>query len=164
MRLLKLLLPNQLLCSFTAELVIYFTWAWCSCFVQVWHWRQIFHGVGREYDSSKQYKVEDLIGLHLTVYHRLIDSILSSAIDAYGVEQRFNKIRSFWMDREFKLAKHVLDSDLKSGQSKVTLLFLPYFVSLNRSSYYHCYYSIFVHWCVSFSVLSNTGESCKRFS
>jgi len=133
---LLLLLPNQLLCSFIAELVICFTWVLCSCFMQVWHWRQIFHGVGREYDSSKQYKVDDLISLHLTVYHRLIDSVLSSAIDAYGVEQRFNKIRSFWMAREFKLAKHVLDSVLKSGQSKAMLLFFCYFIPQSHNLKY----------------------------
>jgi len=77
--------------------------------------------VGREYDSSKQYKVEDLINLHLTVYSRLIGSILSSAIEVYGVEQRFNKIRSFWMEQEFKLAKHVLNSAQKSGQNNMLL-------------------------------------------
>jgi len=97
--------------------------------LQVWHWRQIFQGTGRDYDPLKQYKVEDVINLHLIVYSQLIDSVLSSAIEAYGVEHRLNKIRSFWMDQEFKLEKHVLDSAQKTGQS-VTLLRTHYFLFL----------------------------------
>ena len=93
----------------------------CLCYVQVWHWRQIFHGMSREYDSSKHYKVEDLISLHLNVYSQLIDSVLSSAVEAYSVEQRFNKIRSFWTEQEFKLEKHILDSTWKSNQSQFLL-------------------------------------------
>ena len=104
----------------------------CFCCLQVWHWRQIFHQVGQEYDSLKQYKVGELVNLHLTVYTQLIDSILSSAIEAYGVERRFNKIRSFWMEREFKLAKHLLESTQKPGQNKMLCwtnnsLFLGYY-------------------------------------
>lgn len=73
--------------------------------------------------------MQDLIALHLSVYSQLVDSVLSSAVEAYGTEQRFNKIRSFWMEREFKLAKHVLDSAYKSGTQNVDLLFLPSLVS-----------------------------------
>ena len=92
------------------------------CFYQVWYWRQIFHGMGREYDSLKQYKVAELIHCHLVVYSQLIDSILSSAIEAYGVERQFSKIQSFWMEREFKLSEHMLDSAEKSGQNNTLLL------------------------------------------
>jgi len=119
---------------------INFAWILCICCIQVWHWKQIFHGIGREYDPSKRYKVDDMINLHLTVYSQLVDSILSSAVEAYGVEHRFNEIRSFWMEREFKLAKHVLDSAQKSGQN-VILLCTDYFCSilyLNHTSYFYC--------------------------
>jgi len=110
-----LMLLLLLTISFIEEFAIHFRWALCFCYVQIWHWRQIFHGVGQEYDSLKQYKVEDLINLHFTVYSRLIDSILSSAVEAYGVEHRFNNIQSLWMEKEFKLAKPVLASAQKSG-------------------------------------------------
>jgi len=85
--------------------------------------------MGREYDSLKQYKVEELINFHLIVYNQHIDSILSSAIEAYGVEHRFRKIQSFWMEREFKLSEHLLGSAQKSGQN-VILLSSCYFYSV----------------------------------
>jgi len=86
----------------------------CCC--QTLHWRQIFHGMGREYDSLKQYKVAELINCHFIVYNQLIDSILSSAIEAYGIEHRFRKIQSFWTEREFKLSEHILGNARKAGQ------------------------------------------------
>jgi len=97
------------------EVAVSFTWE-LSVVRQVAHWRQIFHGMGREYDSMKQYKVEEMINFHCNVYNQLIDSILSSAIEADGVERRFKKIKSFWMEREFRLSEHVLWSAHKSGQ------------------------------------------------
>lgn len=79
--------------------------------------------------------MEELINLHLVVYNQLIDSVLSSAIEAYGVEHRFRKIQSFWLEREFKLTEHVLCSAEKPGQDEFVafnLLFLHYLVY-----YYH---------------------------
>lgn len=78
--------------------------------------------MGREYDSAKQYKVEDLINFHITLYSHLIDSTMSSAIEAYAVKQRFNKIRSFWLDHAFTIEKHVLDSTQNSGLNYDTLI------------------------------------------
>jgi hypothetical protein len=63
-----------------------------------------------EFDSSYQYKVDELIALNLDLHSRLIDSILSAAVEAYAVESRFNEIRSLWMEQDFKLAVHIPDS------------------------------------------------------
>lgn len=115
--------------------------------VQVWHWRQIFHGLGREYDPAKHYKVQDLINLHLSVYSQLIDGVLASAVEAYGVEQRFNKIRSFWEEREFKLAKHVLDSTQESGQNVNSLLFVNSYISIKYLRFLLPCYASFWYVC-----------------
>ena len=137
-------------CVFISSCVFFFH-------LQAWHWRQIFQGTSRDYDPLRQYKVEDMINLHLTVYSQLIDGILLSAIEAYGVEHRFNKIRSFWMEQEFKLEKHVLDSAQKSGQN-VMLLWTHYFC------YTVCLYCMscvvittcaFVCWCIISRALIN---------
>jgi len=111
---------------FTEELIVNLVCALYLHCLQVWHWRQIFHGMGREYDSAKQYKVEDLINFHITLYSHLIDSTMSSAIEAYAVKQRFNKIRSFWLDHAFTIEKHVLDSTQNSGLNYDTLIWTCY--------------------------------------
>jgi len=117
----RLIVMMLLLLWFYHCLVVSFRNFLFTCCLQAQHWRQIFREVGREYDVLKQYKVEDMMNFHLTVYHQFIDSIVSSAIEAYGVEQRFNKIQSLWMEREFKLKQHFLDSYQKFGQSKILL-------------------------------------------
>lgn len=128
-----------------------------SCCLQDSHWKQIFHGIGREYDAAKQYKVEELISLHLVVYSQLIDSVLSSAIDAYGVEHRFERIRLFWMERKFSLAKHLQNSSNKCGDKMLSILFLSLLMHWNHAfiSWYHlCCFFGFGAWFYIWSSVS----------
>jgi hypothetical protein len=82
---------------------------------QVHHWKQIFHCLGLEYDPSYAYRVEDLMALDLEAHSRLIDSLLSAAIDEFSVQMRFDEIKSMWLEREFKLVLHLPESIRKTS-------------------------------------------------
>src|SRR6218665_2301226 len=77
---------------------------------------------GHEYDPTYPYTVGDLMQLGLGSCGQMIDNVLSAAIAEEGVEQKLAAFHKLWIQKEFKLAKHLPESLLRGGNELFNLL------------------------------------------
>ncbi|XP_060599368.1 dynein heavy chain domain-containing protein 1-like [Ruditapes philippinarum] len=81
------------------------------------HWRAIFVGMNESYDPKKQFTVADLLTYDLEEHAQLVHQIYLGAVAEYDLELKIGHMKKFWLEREFKLAKHIPDSLLASKES-----------------------------------------------
>ncbi|XP_052798483.1 dynein heavy chain domain-containing protein 1-like isoform X5 [Mya arenaria] len=86
------------------------------------HWKAIFVGMNESYDPKKQFTVSDLLTYDLKDHEQLVNQIYLGAVAEYDLEQKIGHMKKFWLEREFKLAKHIPDSLLASKEIKLRQL------------------------------------------
>ncbi|XP_074658718.1 dynein heavy chain domain-containing protein 1-like, partial [Tubulanus polymorphus] len=80
------------------------------------HWRQIFVGMGEQYDASVQFTVNELLSLNIVEHSQSINTVYQAALAEYELEMKICKLKKLWEGKEFKLAKHILDSVFAKGE------------------------------------------------
>lgn len=83
-------------------------------YIQERHWKAIFVGMNESYDPKKQFTVADLLTYDLEEHAQLVHQIYLGAVAEYDLELKIGHMKKFWLEREFKLAKHIPDSLLAS--------------------------------------------------
>ncbi|XP_064648692.1 dynein axonemal heavy chain 6-like isoform X2 [Lineus longissimus] len=74
------------------------------------HWKTIFIGMGEQYDPHWKFTVEDLLSYNLGQHSLLINTVYQGAVAEYDLEQKLNRVKKYWEEKQFKLAKHIPDS------------------------------------------------------
>ena len=66
--------------------------------------------MNESYDPKRQFTVADLLTYDLEDHAQLIGEIYLGAVAEYDLELKIGHLQKFWLEREFKLAKHIPDS------------------------------------------------------
>ncbi|XP_013418883.1 dynein heavy chain domain-containing protein 1-like [Lingula anatina] len=74
------------------------------------HWKEIFVGIGEEYEPGWNVTVAELLDLNLGEHSLLINTIYTGAKSEFALEQKLVKLRKLWQEKNLKLAKHIPDS------------------------------------------------------
>ena len=67
-------------------------------------------GMNESYDPKRQFTVADLLTYDLEEHAQLVHQIYLGAVAEYDLELKIGHMKKFWLEREYKLAKHIPDS------------------------------------------------------
>lgn len=99
-------------------------------------------GMNESYDPKKQFTVADLLTYDLEEHAQLVHQIYLGAVAEYDLELKIGHMKKFWLEREFKLAKHIPDSLLASKGK--------FFFVFNKKKKRSCH-----HICVAMATRNN---------
>jgi hypothetical protein len=73
--------------------------------------------MGEQYDPHWNFTVDDLLSYNLGQHSLLINTVYQGAVAEYDLEQKLNRVKKYWEEKQFKLAKHIPDSVYAQGES-----------------------------------------------
>ena len=92
--------------------------------------------MGENFDANREFTVEELLSFNLGAHADIINTVYAAAVSEFAIEQQLVKIRKMWVEREFKLAKHIPESVYKGTCSAVTsrtcTLWVDHIVSFSK--------------------------------
>ena len=75
--------------------------------------------MGEHFDANRDFTVEELLSFNLGAHADIINTVYAAAVSEFAIEQQLVKIRKMWIEREFKLAKHIPESVYKGARVRV---------------------------------------------
>ena len=84
------------------------------------HWKTIFLSMGEHFDANRDFTVEELLSFNLGAHADIINTVYAAAVSEFAIEQQLVKIRKMWIEREFKLAKHIPESVYKGASERAS--------------------------------------------